>query len=229
MAALLRLLFAALLLGLFISGVFYFVANVLSGIVFNPESKAWKALLTKLRARFGKQQDPRRKPLPEIFLPSDGDTLANLSLKPKMLKKAGWLDNSFEGVFSTIYQEPVLVFAGQKGGKAAVILAKTRDKEYVFRHKGKETEIWQDNQPFAVLVNGTLLSSGKQSRMLAKLEQDPALRQWPVLIGNSEAATMTNAERAVSPIPRAVTMLRDLNAEEEQTLLILAVIQGLLR
>jgi len=48
-----------------------------------------------------------------------------------------------------------------------------------------------------------------------------------VLLGNNEAATITNLERAVSPIPRAVTLLRNLTAEEEQVMLVLAIIQGL--
>jgi hypothetical protein len=220
MAALLRLLFAALLVGLFITGIFYFVASVLSGIAFNPASRAWKELLTKLRGRI------RLRKI-EPLMACDTETLTHLSLKPKILKKAGWRDPIFEGVFNTIYQEPVLVFAGQKNGKTSVLVAKTKDKEFVFRQKGKEVEVWLDDQPYAVFINGTLLSSGKQSKMLAKLELDPELRQWPVLLGQGESATITNAARAVSPIPRAVTLLRNLSPEEEQVLLVLTVVKGL--
>jgi hypothetical protein len=221
MSALIRLLFAALLAGLFITGIFYFVASVLSRIAFNPDSRAWKELLNKLRARVRQKNST---PLHSI----DSEALTQLLLKPKILKKAGWRDSTFEGVFSTIYQEPVLVFAGQRsGGNTAAIVAQTSEKEFVFRQKGKETEIWQDGQPYAVFVNGALLSSGKQAKMLAKLEPDSELRQWPVLLGHSEGATLTNAERAISPIPRAVTLLRNLSPEEEQALLVLWVIQGL--
>lgn len=220
MSALIRLLFAALLAGLFITGIFYFVASVLSRIAFNPESRAWKELLNKLRARV---RQKNATPLHRI----DSEALTQLSLKPKILKKAGWRDSTFEGVFSTIYQEPVLVFAGQRSGSTAAIVAQSSDKEFIFRQKGKETEVWQDGQPYAVFVNGALLSAGKQSKMLAKLELDSELRQWPVLLGLSEGATLTNAERAISPIPRAVTLLRNLSPEEEQALLVLWVIQGL--
>jgi hypothetical protein len=222
MAALFRLLFATLLGGLFITGLFYFVGNALGGIAFNPESKAWKALLTKLRDRI-------RLRSTNPLMPCDTEMLTHLSLKPKILKKAGWRDNTIEGVFSTIYQEPVLLFAGQKNGNNFIFLAKTIDKEFIFRQKGKEVEIWQDGKPYAVFINGTLLSSGKQSQMLAKLEFDPELRQWPVLLDHGEAATITNAERAVSPIPRAVMLLRNLTTEEEQVLLLLTVVQGLPR
>jgi hypothetical protein len=227
MVALLRLLFCRLLVGLIITGIFYFIANVLSSIAFNPASRAWKELLAKLRGRLNNRDKLRAKGMPDLLIACDAETLTHLSLKPKMLKKAGWRDPIFEGFFSTIYQEPVLVFAGQKSGKTSVVVAKTSDKEFIFRQKGKETEIWKDDQPFAVLVDGVLLSSGKQSQLLAKLETDPELRQWPVLLGQSEGATITNGQRAVSPIPRAVTLLRNLSPEEEQTLLVLAVVQGL--
>ena len=220
MAALLRLLFAVLFLGLFITGFFYFVGRLLHGLAFNPESRAWKELLTKLRARV-------RLRMVEPLNALDTETLTHLSLKPKILKKAGWRDSTYEGVLGTIYQEPVLVFAGQKNGKTSVVVAQSLHKEFIFRQKGKETEIWQDGQPYAVFIDGTLLSAGKQARMLAKLELDTELRQWPVLLGQSEGATITNGQRAVSPIPRAVTLLRNLSAEEEQVLLVLAAMYGL--
>lgn len=220
MGALLKLLLPVFLIGLFITALFYFVAGVFGHIAFNPESRAWKELLAKLRDRL-------RLRLSEPLTPCNAENLAQLSLKPKLLKKASWRDGVFEGVFSTIYKEPVLVFAGQKTGKTAAIVARTSDKEFIFRLKGKETEIWQDGQPYAVYMDGTLLSAGKQSRLLAKLETDTELRQWPVLLGQGEAAMLTNADRVVSPIPRALTLLRSLQPEEEQALLVLAILQGM--
>ena len=222
MSALLRLLIAVLLGGLFITSIFYFVASIIGGIAFNPASSAWKSLLAKLRDRV-------KKRMPEALSPYDAENLTQLSLLPTILKKASWGDASFEGVFSTIYKEPVLVFAGQKNGNTAAILAQTIDQEFIFRLKGKETEVWLNNQPYAVYVDGNLLSSGKSAKLLAKLETDSDLRQWPVLLGNTEAATLTNAARVISPIPRALTLLRDLSPAETQALLVLAVIQGLPR
>ncbi|MFN0215688.1 MAG: hypothetical protein ACKVT2_15630 [Saprospiraceae bacterium] len=226
MFALFRLLFFALLAGLFITGVFYFLASILSSIAFSPDSRAWKELIEKLRARLNKQKGARNTGMPEVLHSLDAEILSHLSLKPKILKKAGWRDPVFEGVLGTIYQEPVLKFAGKKSGRTGVIVARTSDKEFILRHKAKETEIWQNGQPYAVFVNGNLLSSGKQSRLLAKLEIDPELKQWPVLLGQGEAAMLTNAQRAVSPIPRALTVLRILEPEEKEALLLLVLIKG---
>jgi len=211
---------------LFITGIFYFVASILSSIAFNPASKAWKELLAKLRIRLNKRTQFNATGIPQMLTPCNAETLSHLSLHPKIVKKAGWRDGTFEGVFSTIYQEPVLIYAGQKNGKIAAIVARTSDKEFVFRQKGKETEIWENGQPYGIFVDGALLSTGKQSRLLAKLETDTELRQWPVLLGQGEGAMLTNGARVVSPIPRALTLLRDLTPEEEQALLLLTVVQA---
>lgn len=227
MNALLRLFFAVLMGALFITGIFYVVASILSSIAFNPESRAWKELLAKLRIRLNKRAQFPATGVSGSLVPCNAETLSHLSLKPKIVKKAGWRDGTFEGMFTTIYQEPVLLYAGQRNGKMAAIVARTSDKEFVFRQKGKETEIWENGQPYAVFVNNTLLSTGKQSRMLAKLEMDSDLRQWPVLMGQSDAALLTNMARVVSPIPRAFTILRGLSPEEEQALLLLTVAQEL--
>lgn len=220
MRALFTLLFFVALAGLFVTGIFYFVAGFLGSIAFNPESSSWKKLLAKLRERL-------KKRMASPLAPCNSENLSQLSLHPKILKKASWRDSVFEGVFNTIYKEPVMMYAGQKIGNTAAIVAQTSDKEFIFRLKGKEIEIWQNGQPYAVFVKNTLLAAGSQGKLLAKLEPDSELRQWPVLIGHSEGATLANAKRAVSPIPRAVTLLRNLQPEEEQALLVLSVLQGL--
>jgi hypothetical protein len=215
MGALLRLLFAAL----FIIALFFVAASALGSIAFNPESKAWRELLAKLRARI--------RPKTEGLAVLDAETLSHFSLKPKIFKKATWRDSVTEGSFGTIYQEQMLVFAGQKLGKTAAWALQGAQHEYVFRKKAKETEIWRDGLPYAVFLGNNLLEAGKNGRLLAQLGHDPELRQWPVLMGSSEAATMTNEERAVSPIPRAFTLLRPLTPEEAETLVLLCVLNSL--
>lgn len=218
MGALLRLLFMAVFLGLIVTGSFFVVANLIGGIAFNPESRAWKELLNKLRERLKKRGT-------QPIVPWQGENLTQLSLTPKILKKGGWSDPVFEGLISTIYQEPLAVFAGQKSGRMAVFVAQMADKSLVFRQKEKETEIWVNNLPFAVLSNGHLIAAGKQSRLLAQFESDPDLKQWPLLLGKGEAALLTNLGKTVSPVPRALSVLRALSPEEEEIVLILAMLE----
>ena len=227
MSALLRLLTAVLMTGLFISGFFFFLAKLVGGLAFNPASKAWKEMVAKLRARLAPPKPPLKSKLPQILTPFDTEALTHLSLKPVFTKKTGWFDNTFEGVFNTIYREPIMVFAGQKSGNNTVVVAKTTDHEFIFQQKAKETHIWLDGSLVAVWIDGNLLTAGKQGKLLAKITIDKELRQWPVLIGQSEGATLTNGELAISPIPRAVTLLRNLSKAEEETMLVLAALQGL--
>jgi hypothetical protein len=155
--------------------------------------------------------------------------LALLSLNRSKVKKPGFWDSTAEGVFTSIYQEPVLAYAGQTSGKTAVHVARTSVKEFIFRQKEKETEIWINNQPFAVLINGALLSAGRSSNILARIEADPAEAQWQVLLQDKAAAAITNPQRAASagPNPRALTLLRKVTPEEEDVLLSLALLYAL--
>jgi hypothetical protein len=208
--------------GFFIIGIFYFAAKVLGRIIFDPASQAWKRTLERLQTRI-------RSQAAGALIPWDAEMLSLLSLNRTKVKKPGWMDSTSEGVFTSIYQEPILAYAGQVRNNTAVYVARTSDKEYIFRQKEKETEIWINNQPFAVYINGILLAAGRSSQVLARLEADMTEAQWSVLIQDKAAAAITNPQRAASagPNPRALTMLRKVSAEEEDALLALTLLFAL--
>ena len=222
MRGLLNLLTFLFTTGLFITGVFYFIAKMLGRIVFDPASNAWKRTLEKLQTRI-------RSQAAGALVPWDEEMLALLSLNRVNVKKPGFWDSTSEGVFSSIYQEPILAYAGQTSGKTAAYVARTSAKEFIFRQKEKETEIWINNQPFAVFINGTLLAAGRSTQILARLEAEPAEAQWPVLLNDKAAAAITNPQRAASagPNPRALTLLRKVTSEEEDALLALSLLYAL--
>lgn len=216
-----RFLFSFLLLiavaGSIIVGIFYLVARAISQINFNPESQAWKKTMEALRARL-------RAQAAGALVPWDGEMLSLLSLNRSNVKKPGFFNSASEGVFTTIFQEPVLAYVRQQSGQTGVILARTSNREFTFRLKGKETEIWINGQPFGVYVDGSLLAAGRGSRLLARVESGRDKSQFPVLIGNSTAAAIANPEKADSPNPRALTLLRALSEEEENALLALTIL-----
>lgn len=216
-----RFLFAILILilltGSLIVGIFYLIAKMIGRINFNPESQAWKKTLEGLRNKLKAQAAG-------ALVPWDKEMLALLSLNRSNLKKPGFFNSTAEGVFLTIFQEPVMAYATQKSGQAGVIIARTSDREFIFRQKGKETEIWLNGQPFGVLVDGSLLAAGKTSRLLGRLEQKPDEVQFHVLFGDSIAASIANPAKADSPNPRALTLLREVSTEEENVLLALTVL-----
>lgn len=218
MRSILNFLTFLLTTGVFIVGAFYFIAKILSKIVFDPSSRAWKRNLEKLQAQVRSQGAG-------ALVPWDAEMLGLLSLNRSKVKKPGWWDSTAAGIFTSIYQEPVLAYAGQTSGKTAVFVARTSVKEFIFRQKEKETEVWIDNKPFAVYISGVLLAAGRSSQVLARVEAEADEAQWPVMLGDKAAAVITNPDRTADagPNPRALTMLRKVNSEEEDALLALAL------
>jgi hypothetical protein len=206
----------------FIVGIFYFIARTLGRIIFDPQSSAWKSSIAKLQARI-------RAQAAGALVPWDAEMLGLLSLNQSNVKKPGWWDSTSEGVFQSIYHEPVVSYAGQISGNTSVFVARTSAKEFIFRQKEKETEIWINNQPFGVYIKGVLLAAGRHSQILASVEAEADESQWPVVVGDKPAAAITNPQRLenAGPNPRALTMLRKVNAEEEDVLLALALMFSL--
>ena len=201
----------------FVTGVVYLIARTFGQIAWNPESKAFKRMLEALRARV--------KALSANLIPWDQEMLGLLSSNRTNTKPTGWFRPFSSGQFTTIYQEPVVAYVTQQSGKISVTVARTSDREFIFRRKERETEIWLNGQPFGLFTNGVLLSPGKGSKQMARLEWKPEEAQSPLILGNATAATLTNAVRANSPNPRALTLLRNLGPEEEDVALALALMQ----
>lgn len=208
--------------GLFVAGAFYFIAKMIGQIALNPDSAAWKKLV-------GKLQDRIRSLAAGALVPWDAEMLGLLSFNRTRVKKPGFLNSASEGVFTSIYQEPAIAYAGQTAGKTAVYAARTSAKEFIFRRKEKETEIWINNTPYAVFVNDTLLAAGRGSQLLARVERQGDALQWPVILGDKAAAALNNPQRleSLGPNPRAITLLRPLSGGEEDALLALALVYAL--
>lgn len=206
-------------IGAFIVSSVLMIARTFMAGVLQPGSRRWDALIARLRAQVQHNRS--------VLVPWDGADMMPLLSMVKLEPKGGWWSEQLNtGTLTTIYQEPVAAIAQARTGKEMVTLAATSNSEYVFRHKGKEVEIWLNGQPFGVFTGGALLASGKQSRLLAQIEpvSEPAL-QLPVLIGKGTALMLTNPDRpAGTPYPRAVTLLRNLQPEEEASALALAIL-----
>jgi len=218
MRALFNLLTFLLTTVAFLGGAFFILVRLFSSINFSPDTKAWKETLRRLREKLQQQAG-------STLVPWDKEMFSLLSLNQISTKKGGWMDSTYSGTFTTIYHEPVLAYAGRKSGANGVLVARTSDREFIFRQKGKEIEIWINSQPFGVLVDGTLLSAGRTSQLLAQFNANSEESQLPVLLGNNTAAAISNPDKKNSPNPRALTLLRDLTPDEENALLALALVK----
>lgn len=206
-----------LTMAFFVSGVVYLIARTFGKIAWNPESKAFKRMLERLRGQLSK--------VATDLVPWDNEMLSLLSLNRINEKKPGWFSNISSGQITTIYQEPVIAYVTQTVGQTSVTVVRTSDREFVLRRKGKETEIWLNNKPLGLYVDGVLLSPGKGSNMLARLENKPEELESPLVLGDITAATVRNPKRADGPNPRALTLLRELDPKEESLTLAIALEQ----
>ncbi|TNE66885.1 MAG: hypothetical protein EP344_02225 [Bacteroidetes bacterium] len=217
MRALFSLLTVLLTIAFFVTGVVYLLSRAFGSFSLDPKSRAFKRMLQTLRSRLNT--------VASDLVPWDHEMLSLLSLNRIKEKAPGWFNAVSSGQFTTIYQEPVVAYVSQRVGKSHVMVVRTSKHEFIMRRKGKETEIWLDNKPFGVFVDGVLLAPGKNSHMLAKVEDKPEEDFSPLLLGNATAATLNKPDRAKSPNPRALTLLRELDMEEEQVALAVALQQ----
>ena len=217
MRTLFSLLTILLTTAFFITGIIYLIAKAFGQIAWNPESKAFKRMLAALRERL--------KTVSSGLVPWDHEMLALLSLNHANEKKPGWFNPFSSGQITTIYQEPVVAYVTQQMGKAKVTIARTSDREFIFRKKDKEVEIWLNNAPFGIFVDGALLAPGKGSRLLARLEEKPDESFSPLILGDAKAVALSNAERASGPNPRALTLVHELDPEAENIALAMALLR----
>ena len=210
-----QLLIPALALGSIIEVIGSLIDETMSG----PGTRAWNNRVQRLRDAL--------KKFTGGLVPWDAEMLRLLSLNKVQAQKEGWFGRPAGGVFTSIYQEPVLAFVREALPKSPLLMASTSQHELVFRLKGKETEIWINSQPFGIFVDGALIAAGRNGKMIGRLENDQSHSQFPVLLGDKTAAAVANPVLSIgsTPNPRAMTLLRDLSKDEENALLSMALLQ----
>lgn len=219
MRFLFTLLFVLMFAAVVFSAIIYTIARAAFGSA-QSNTKALNVLLGQLRAVI---QSKRVE-----LTPWDQEMLPLLSANRANEKKSGWGAPVLSGTLTSIYHEPIVNYALRKSGKNALIVAQTSDREFVFRIKEKETEVWVEGQPFAIFVGGNLLSADKKGRLLAQIDLKTGEKYFPLQLDNDIAATILNPERAEGPNPRALTLLRKtLTREEEDALITATLLQHL--
>ncbi|MBK8556538.1 MAG: hypothetical protein IPL65_12580 [Lewinellaceae bacterium] len=217
MRMLISLFFMLFFVAFMITGGIWALVKVFSGLGIPVGDKATDGLIKKLRSLL---QSGRK-----ALVPWEHEMMSLLSLNKSDSKKTGFWGKPASGTYTTIYHEPVLTFAKQRAGKTDLILAQTSDREFVFRKKDRQTEVWINGKPLGVFIDGVLLAPGSKSQMLAQLEINKEEQSFPLLLEGKPAAALTNPARKEGPNPRALTLLRDLPQEEEDLIMAMAVLQ----
>lgn len=134
-----------------------------------------------------------------------------------------------QGVFATIYNEPVLAYSFKKyvgSGVNALLYARTARHDYAYWLKGKEIQVLIDNKLLgAFRENGVLYN--EKNRPIARLNYDQP-EVMPVLVNDREVASLTKADIRKGDIlsPRAFQFVKsNISEEEEKIFLALATLE----
>ncbi len=213
-------LVVVLTLAFLITMVIYLIKRAFSDVrlsVPGNNNSAFRDVLEQLRQQV--------KALTPELVPWDGEMFSLLSLRRQPARGKSRFRSDETGYLLSIFQEPVVAFAAQTAGKHEVMVARLHDREFVFRQKDKEVEIWLNGEPFGTFTGGALLSAGKGARLLAKVEERPLEQHSEVLLSSGRSVSLTNRERASGPNPRAAVLVKELTREEENAALAIALLR----
>lgn len=161
------------------------------------------------------------------LVPLDQEELKLFSLNQvnQTLKKS--ITTTGKGVFTSIYQEPLLAYSYKKyvGKNDAIIFARTAGHEIIYRIKKKDIKVVINKDFFGTIKNGKLYGDNKR-KPLAQLQADSQNLLLPVLVGETEVAAINTNGNDRSPNPRAFKYInRNLSGNEEKAFLSLAVFE----
>lgn len=217
MIALKLLLF--LLVGLTLAGV---ALNMLRTIFKNlsPNDNKIQADIKDMRTEIA--------PYVEDLVPLESEELELMSLNQlnQSLKKG--MTTTAKGVFTSIYQEPLVAYSYKKyiGNNNALLYARTATKEIVYRFTKKGVKVAINQKYYGTIKQGKLYGENNK-QLLAQVNTRPMDLMLPVMVGNKEVGMLNSPEQAAkSPQPRAFQFVSNSITEEEETaFLTLAVLE----
>lgn len=188
---------------------------------FNPGNKRVQKDLDKMKADIDKAGFD--------LVPIDEGELELFSTNQikQLLKKR--IVTTASGVFTTIYDEPVLAYSYKKyvsSGHNAILYVRTANHEYAYRIKKGTIRVVVDNAVVGTLKEDGVLYSAKNQKMLAKVNREQE-RQLPVLVNNKEAGNLAKRPKGSAKLnERAFEFVRDdLSKDERNIFLSLAALE----
>jgi len=187
-----------------------------------PSAKRIKQDLQDMRSDMNEWLDQELVPIRKEELELFSFNQMNRLVKKRITLRA-------RGVFTTIYDEPVLAYAYKRyvGSKRnALLYARTADHHFAYWIKSKEIQILIDNKLVGMLRNdGVLYNERKQA--IASIQQNQE-ELAPVVVHDREVASLvkTDAKSSGSLSPRAFQFVKkDISEEEEKLFLALATLE----
>ena len=196
-----------------ISFLYFLVSN------FQPGSNKITGDLNKMKAEVDKW-------VPDL-VPFREEEFELLSLNQINRVKQKGLSRTAKGIFTTIYHEPVFLYAYKRYlGKAhnAILYARTADREFLFRIRPKHMELRIDNQLVGKIKEGGLLYSARTDRLLGRINTSPGEELQHIVVGDRDLATLQGPQARTNDLSRAFEIVQeDLSKDEELVLQALTI------
>jgi hypothetical protein len=152
----------------------------------------------------------------ELLVPWGPEELELLSLNHHSKKIQKGFHKAVQGVFNSIYYEPMIAFAYKEYyniSRRAIIVARTDDHEFIYKIKSNRTEIFVDGKSFGLMNNeGQLISVYRKK--IASIKADN-VEYLTVNIGQKHVANLMNPQTAEDTHLRVIELFQNINSEQE--------------
>jgi hypothetical protein len=212
------MIFLAILSGLLAA---LFLVMLFVGLSFLPpgKTKLWQEL-ERMKAALSKRH-PELTPIGRHEL----EIISNGQQKHKIRR---WLSTSAEGVYTTIFNEPVAAysykqFPGKKN--SSILFVKTAEHEYAYLNRKNETRLYIDQQEVGYISQQGVLTGKRTGKVLAQLAP-PKGQLLPVKVGEREIGSINQkAATGVKGLSERAFefLLPDISEKEEQLFLAISL------
>ncbi|MEM9887788.1 MAG: hypothetical protein AAF849_17975 [Bacteroidota bacterium] len=173
-----------------------------------------------------KQMRAEIAPFANDLVPLDNKELELFSLNQLNQTLTKSMTTNAKGVYTSIYQEPLLAYSYKKYfGDHALLYARTAKREIVYRISKKGIKVAINQSYYGTIKNGVLYGRNEKQALAQVSARTPEL-MLPVVVGGKEVALLNAPNTEKSPQPRAFRYVsQEINQEEEQAFLTLAILE----
>jgi len=168
------------------------------------------------------------QPLVNDLVPWSREEMEQLSLNQVNKSNKKGVVKTVQGVFTTIYHEPVIVYSYRKyvsPTENALIYARTSKHELIYRVKNDQVEVVINNQLVGTINAGGVLTGFKGKNLLAQITRSGQELLLPVRVGGKEVGSVVNPRHAKRVNPRAFEFIGPMQEDEEALFLSLSVLE----
>lgn len=165
------------------------------------------------------------------LIPWNDDELPLLSLQLEHKSKKSFFNTVVSGSFKTIYAESVITFAYQDvytGTKKGLILAKSKNNEYVYRLRNGVAQVYINGNIIGVIDYQGRLISTRSRKVLAMIEQSSGEIQ-EITVEGTKIGSLNRPSKDAALHKRAVQLFKDTSNKGQQFLVSLVIFEILKR